>query len=78
MATASSNLSGQVDVFPSERRDLGKEFGRDLDAGELAGGAAHGGFSVFGAIAHFERRLISERTRDGTATAKQGGKRASR
>jgi len=32
-------------------------------AGELV-------FHVFGAIAHFERRLISERTRDGVAAAK--------
>jgi DNA invertase Pin-like site-specific DNA recombinase len=27
-------------------------------------------FHVFGAIAHFERRLISERTRDGIAAAR--------
>ena len=32
-------------------------------AGELV-------FHVFGAIAHFERRLISERTRDGIAAAR--------
>lgn len=31
-------------------------------------------FHVFGAIAHFERRLISERTKDGIATAKKRGK----
>ena len=32
-------------------------------AGELV-------FHVFGAIAHFERRLISERTKDGVAAAR--------
>ncbi len=40
-------------------------------AGELV-------FHVFGAIAHFERRLISERTRDGVAAAKAKGKRPGR
>ena len=28
-------------------------------------------FHVFGAIAHFERRLLSERTRDGIAAARK-------
>ncbi len=36
-------------------------------AGELV-------FHVFGAIAHFERRLIAERTRDGIAAARARGK----
>lgn len=40
-------------------------------AGELV-------FHVFGAIAHFERRLISERTKDGVATARARGKRPGR
>ena len=31
-------------------------------------------FHVFGAIAHFERRLISEHTRDGIAAARAKGK----
>ena len=31
-------------------------------------------FHVFGAIAHFERRLISERTRDGIAAARAKGR----
>ena len=35
-------------------------------------------FHVFGAIAHFERRLISERTRDGIAAARAKGKRPGR
>lgn len=40
-------------------------------AGELV-------FHVFGAIAHFERRLISERTKDGIAAARTKGKRPGR
>jgi DNA invertase Pin-like site-specific DNA recombinase len=36
-------------------------------AGELV-------FHVFGAIAHFERRLIAERTKDGIAAARARGK----
>ena len=40
-------------------------------AGELV-------FHVFGAIAHFERRLISERTKDGVAAAQAKGKRPGR
>ncbi len=35
-------------------------------------------FHVFGAIAHFERRLISERTKDGMAAARAKGKRPGR
>lgn len=35
-------------------------------------------FHVFGAIAHFERRLIGERTRDGLAAARARGARAGR
>jgi len=40
-------------------------------AGELV-------FHVFGAIAHFERRLISERTRDGLEAARVRGKKVGR
>jgi DNA invertase Pin-like site-specific DNA recombinase len=40
-------------------------------AGELV-------FHVFGAIAHFERRLIGERTRDGLEAAKARGMKAGR
>ena len=35
-------------------------------------------FHVFGAIAHFERRLIAERTRDGIAAARKRGKKPGR
>ncbi len=40
-------------------------------AGELV-------FHVFGSIAHFERRLIAERTKDGIAAARARGKRPGR
>ena len=40
-------------------------------AGELV-------FHVFGAIAHFERRLIAERTRDGIAAARAQGRHPGR
>src|SRR5271154_1761020 len=40
-------------------------------AGELV-------FHVFGAIAHFERRLIAERTKDGIAAARVRGKHPGR
>jgi DNA invertase Pin-like site-specific DNA recombinase len=39
-------------------RSLEERFDTGSDAGELV-------FHVFGAIAHLERRLIAERTRDG-------------
>ena len=35
-------------------------------------------FHVFGATAHFERRLIAERTKDGIAAARARGKRPGR
>ena len=35
-------------------------------------------FHMFGAIAHFERRLIAERTKDGIAAARAKGKRPGR
>lgn len=42
-----------------------------LDTGSAAGELV---FHVFGAIAHFERRLIIERTQDGIAAARARGK----
>ncbi len=46
-----------------------------LDTGSAAGELV---FHVFGAIAHFERRLIAERTKDGIAAARAKGKRPGR
>ena len=41
---------------------------------DTSSGAGELIFHVFGAIAHFERGLISERTRDGIAAARAKGK----
>jgi DNA invertase Pin-like site-specific DNA recombinase len=46
-----------------------------LDTASAAGELV---FHVFGAIAHFERRLIVERTRDGLSAARARGKRPGR
>src|SRR3954449_8624857 len=46
-----------------------------IDTGSAAGELV---FHVFGAIAHFERRLIAERTRDGIAAARAEGRRPGR
>ena len=46
-----------------------------LDTSSAAGELV---FHVFGAIAHFERRLISERTRDGLAEARRQGRKPGR
>lgn len=48
-------------------RSLEERLDTSSAAGELV-------FHVFGAIAHFERRLIVERTRDGIAAARARGK----
>lgn len=54
-----------------EFRSLEERLDTASAAGELV-------FHVFGAIAHFERRLIVERTKDGIAAARSRGKRPSR
>ena len=46
-----------------------------IDTGSAAGELV---FHVFGAIAHFERRLIAERTRDGLAAAQARGQKLGR
>jgi DNA invertase Pin-like site-specific DNA recombinase len=46
-----------------------------LDTNSAAGELV---FHVFGSIAHFERRLIAERTKDGIAAARAHGKRPGR
>ena len=46
-----------------------------LDTASAAGELV---FHVFGAIAHFERRLIAERTRDGIAAARAEGRKPGR
>ncbi len=47
----------------------------DVDTSSAAGELV---FHVFGAIAHFERRLIAERTRDGIAAARKRGRKPGR
>ena len=54
-------------MLPSQRRDVPERLDTSSAADELV-------FHVFGSIAHFERRLISERTRDGTAAARKRGR----
>ena len=63
-----------VDGFKA--RGLGfRSLEERLDTASAAGELV---FHVFGAIAHFERRLIIERTRDGIAAARARGKRPGR
>src|SRR3546814_9680462 len=63
MLTTVGTLRGQGIALLS----LEEKIDTSSAAGELI-------FHVFGAIAHFERRLISERTRDGIAGARAKGK----
>lgn len=63
-----------VDGFKA--RGLGfRSLEERLDTASAAGELV---FHVFGAIAHFERRLIIERTRDGIVAARARGKRPGR
>ena len=58
-----------------ERRIHFQSLEEKIDTSSAAGELI---FHVFGAIAHFERRLIGERTRDGLAAAKARGRRPGR
>jgi DNA invertase Pin-like site-specific DNA recombinase len=59
-----------VDRFRAEGLEF-RSLEERLDSGSAAGELV---FHVFGAIAHFERRLIAERTRDGIRAARARGK----
>ena len=59
------------DLTPSRKEPLEERIDTTSAGGEQV-------FHVFGAIAHFERRLISERTRDGIAAARKRGRRPGR
>jgi DNA invertase Pin-like site-specific DNA recombinase len=61
--------AGAIKVFTDVRS--GKSMDRPGLAGELI-------FHVFGAIAHFERRLIVECTKDGIAAERERGERPTR
>ncbi|WP_317617074.1 recombinase family protein [Sphingobium sp. SCG-1] len=58
---------GHLDQDFKAVEPLLKEIDTSSAAGELI-------FHVFGSIAHFERRLIAERTKDGIAAARAKGK----
>jgi DNA invertase Pin-like site-specific DNA recombinase len=63
-----------VDMLKEKRihfQSLEEKIDTSSAAGELI-------FHVFGAIAHFERRLIGERTKDGLAAARARGRRPGR
>lgn len=63
-----------VEMFKQEEIDLlslEEKIDTSFAAGELV-------FHVFGVIAHFERRLIAEHTKDGIASARAKGKRVGR
>lgn len=66
LATVSMLRERQIDLLSLEEK---------IDTSSAAGELV---FHVFGAIAHFERRLISERTKDGIAAARAKGKRPGR
>ena len=63
-----------VDML-KERRIHFQSLEEKIDTSSAAGELI---FYVFGAIAHFERRLIGERTKDGLAAAKAKGRRPGR
>lgn len=62
LATVNTLRDRQIDLLSLEEK---------IDTSSAAGELV---FHVFGAIAHFERRLISERTKDGIAAARAKGR----
>lgn len=66
LATVNTLRDRQIDLLSLEEK---------LDTSSAAGELV---FHVFGAIAHFERRLISERTKNGIAAARARGRRPGR
>lgn len=59
-----------------KQRSIGlKSLEEKIDTSSAAGELV---FHVFGAVAHFERGLVSERTRDGLEVARKRGKRIGR
>lgn len=66
LATVNMLRDRQIDLLSLEEK---------IDTSSAAGELV---FHVFGAIAHFERRLISERTKDGIAAARAKGRRPGR
>jgi DNA invertase Pin-like site-specific DNA recombinase len=69
-----AELLGTVKLLRARQIDL-LSLEEKIDTSSAAGELV---FHVFGAIAHFERRLISERTKDGLAAARAKCKRPGR
>jgi DNA invertase Pin-like site-specific DNA recombinase len=67
-------LLDTVETLKQEKIDL-ISLEEQLDTSSAAGELV---FHVFGALAHFERRLIAERTREGVESARMKGKRLGR
>ncbi|NEP18709.1 MAG: recombinase family protein [Leptolyngbya sp. SIO4C1] len=63
-----------VELLKQKQIDL-LSLEENIDTSSAAGELV---FHVFGAIAHFERRLIAERTKDGIESARAKGKRLGR
>ena len=66
LETVEALKQGKIDLLSLEEK---------IDTSSAAGELI---FHIFGAIAHFERRLIAERTRDGIESARAKGKRLGR
>jgi DNA invertase Pin-like site-specific DNA recombinase len=71
MGEADPILPSQASLKPQTAICAPRPIDTTSAAGELV-------FHVFGAIAHFERRLIAERTKDGIAAARARGKHPGR
>lgn len=69
-----TELLATVEMLRSRGIDL-LSLEEKINTGSAAGELV---FHVFGAIAHFERRLIAERTKDGIAAARARGRRPGR
>ena len=69
-----TELLATVEMLRSRGIDL-LSLEEKINTGSAAGELV---FHVFGATAHFERRLIAERTKDGIAAARARGKRPGR
>ena len=69
---------GELLAIVEQLKDRGialRSLEENIDSSSAAGELI---FHVFGALAHFERRLIAERTKDGIAAARARGKRPGR
>ena len=75
LAACASPTASNLTVPLKERGIALVSLEERIDTGSAAGELI---FHVFGAIAHFERRLIAERTKDGILAARARGKRPGR